>query len=68
MYFLHLCSGDACLVVGATWTLSEKLHPVSFHAKRSIREDMKLSLEVALRKDLNFQVPLNYRRGAVSCC
>lgn len=58
-------SGAACLVTGAIWTLSEKLHPVSYSASRPIREDMRPALRKALRKDLTYEIPENYRRGAV---
>jgi hypothetical protein len=58
-------SGDACLVTGSMWTLSEQLHPVSYHAPRDARPDMRPALEEALRRDLQFQIPENYQRGAV---
>jgi hypothetical protein len=48
------------------WTLSEKLRPVSYNAEREIRDDMKPAIKEALRLDLKFEIPENYRRGAVS--
>ena len=71
---LPAASGDACLVTGAIWILSEHLHPVSYRASRDIRADMRPALKKALRTDLTFEIPENYRRGAVSavvvmgCC
>lgn len=58
--------GKACLVTGSMWTLSEKLRPVSYNAEREIRDDMKPAIKEALRLDLKFEIPENYRRGAVS--
>jgi hypothetical protein len=58
--------GMACPVKGSIWMLPEKLHPTFYTAPREARSNMKPAIERALRKDLTFQIPKNYARGAVS--
>ena len=56
--------GMACPVIGSKWSLLEHLHRVEFQAPRQPRIEMIPAIREALKTDLDFQIPLNYRKGA----
>lgn len=56
--------GQACPVKGGKWLLQETLPKVNFGAPRPIRKELKAAILSTIEKDLAFEMPLNYRRGA----
>jgi len=56
--------GEVCPVRGGAWLLQEKLLPVSFNAPRPIRKEVLPAVLKSLREDLQYEIPLNYRKGA----
>lgn len=56
--------GTACPVTGGHWSLLEHLHRVSFHAPRVPREEMLVDIREALKTDIHYDLPDNYKRGA----
>ena len=57
-------NGKACLISGGVWSLLEHLHRIGFNAPRPPRKEMLKDIRAAVDKDLEFQIPENYRIGA----
>jgi endo-1,3(4)-beta-glucanase len=55
--------GEACPILGKSWSLVDRAIPVSFGAAEKIHPSAKEALHKALRKDLKFELPKNYARG-----
>ena len=51
-------------VIGNTWSLEETLFPVSFYASNAPKQEMAKDIRDAVAKDLNFELPPNYVKGA----
>jgi len=56
--------GKTCLVKGSTWVLRQDLPPISFRAPRPPRRDTLPTITSALAKDIMYELPDNYMRGA----
>lgn len=59
--------GPACLVKGSTWNLREDFSSrqlTSFRAPRPPQNDTLPALSKALKKDLKFEIPVYFMRGA----
>lgn len=54
--------GLACPVTGGSWDMKEDAHLVSYEATSPIREEMRADLVEAVKNDLTFRLPLNYRK------
>ena len=56
--------GFACPVVGGSWAIFETLSGIDFHARRYVRPEMVSAIRKAVSKDLQYEIPLNYQKGA----
>ena len=56
--------GKLCPVLAAKWNLIETLPKVSFRAPRSPEPSSLENLALALKKDISYQIPTNFFKGA----
>eukprot|EP01041_Mallomonas_annulata_P001932 gene1932-3748_t len=56
--------GPACPVIGNIWYLQEMLPEVNYSVSRPIRKELLPIIHKTIQKDLNFEIPINYRKGA----
>jgi len=57
-------TGPACLVRGAKWVIPQELPQIDFRAKRPIKPEYIPSIGEALSRDIEFQIPDYFKRGA----
>ena len=66
--YQRICSptfhGNACLVSSDVWTMQEKLAPLNFLAPRPPRANFIAAMAKSLEKDMQYQLPQYYMRGA----
>ncbi len=56
--------GSTCAVTGSTWDLEENLPIASFRSPRPPLVEALPAIAQALRKDISYQIPENFQRGA----
>jgi endo-1,3(4)-beta-glucanase len=56
--------GEACPVIGKSWLLQETTRPVKFEATEPYKQEALDILRTSVLEDLNYQIPINYQRGA----
>lgn len=56
--------GPACLILGGVWSMIEHLHRIGFNAPRPPRPEMVPDIQRAVEKDLDYDIPINYKIGA----
>jgi hypothetical protein len=57
-------TGPACLVLGNEWVIPQELPEINFQAKRPPKPEFIPTLAESLSKDIEFQIPDYFRRGA----
>jgi len=64
LYCAQSLTGPACLMEGSTWTLVDSIPDVNFRAPRPPAPWSFVDLSNSLRKDITFQLPDYFQRGA----
>lgn len=54
---------QANVVIGDEWSMKVALPPVSFGVGRPVRAEMVDAVNLALDKDIKYEIPENYLRG-----
>jgi Glycosyl hydrolase family 81 N-terminal domain len=63
-YCAHTLIGPACLLVGARWSMAERIPPIGFRAPRAPASWSIGLLADSLRNDINVSIPDYYQKGA----